>query len=281
MGVLRQTRRTDGVKNITMERNGKPGRQMNREIDMSGSVQNDICFGKHAVREALRAGKHVQKIYVAEGAHKHLGDILSDARQKKIPVTFIPHKKLSQLTGTTNHQSIAAQLSSVQPKNFSDLLDILPQKKDALYLALDHLEDVFNVGNIVRTADACGVDGIILPTRRAAPLNAFMVKASAGAAHHVPFYMTTNLVHAIDLLKENRVFVCGLDMSSENLFDFKFSFPLALVVGSEEKGLSRLVREHCDALVSIPMFGKVSSLNASTSCAVALYEAIRQKSKQT
>ncbi len=242
--------------------------------------QNDICFGKHAVREALRSGKHIQKIYVAEGAHKHLGDILSEARQKKIPVIFIPPNKLSQLAGTANHQSIAAQISSLLPRDFGALADILPQEKDALYLALDHLEDPFNVGNIVRTADACGVSGIILPTRRSAPLNAFMVKASAGAAHHVPFYMTANLVHAIDALKENRVFVCGLDMQGENLHEFKFSFPLALVVGSEEKGLSRLAREHCDALISIPMFGKVSSLNASTSCAVALYEAVRQKQKQ-
>lgn len=242
---------------------------------------NDICFGKHAVREALRSGKHIQKIYVAEGVHKHLNDILSEARQKKIPVVFIPHKKLIQLAGTTNHQSIAAQLSSLQPRDFHEITNVLTQKKDALYLILDHLEDPFNVGNIVRTADACGVNGIILPTRRSAPLNSFMVKASAGAAHYVPFYMTANLVHAIDTLKDNRVFVCGLDMQGENLHDFKFSFPLALVVGGEEKGLSRLVSEHCDALVSIPMLGKVSSLNASTSCAVALYEALRQKSNQT
>ncbi len=240
---------------------------------------NDICFGKHAVREALRSGKHIQKIFVAEGAHKHLGDILSEARKMKTPVTFVPHKKLTQLTGTPNHQSIAAQLSSLQPHDFSELLEILPQEKNALYLILDHLEDPFNVGNIVRTADACGVEGIILPTRRSAPLNAFMVKASAGAAHHVPFYITGNLTQAIDTLKENRIFVCGLDMSGTNLFEFKFTFPLALVVGSEEKGLSRLVREHCDALVSIPMFGKVSSLNASTSCGIVLYEALRQKTQ--
>jgi 23S rRNA (guanosine2251-2'-O)-methyltransferase len=233
-----------------------------------------LLFGRHAVAESLRAGRrHIRRIFLAQGIDRTgvLSEIVASARLIGCPVIEVPRERLDDAVGG-NHQGVVAQAAEYP---YLDLDELLAAPGDKLYLALDHLQDVQNLGTLLRTAEAMGVTGVILPGRRSAGVTAAVVNASAGAVEHLKIALVSNLVQALEGLKENGVWVAGLDADPEAkpLGEAELTGPLVLVVGAEGTGLSRLVRERCDWLVEIPMVGKVESLNAAVAGSVVLVAA--------
>lgn len=243
----------------------------------------DLIYGRHPVLEALRAGEDVQRLLVAKGTQTGgpLADILSAARERRIRIDWVDRRELDRVGGV--HQGVAAEL---RPFAYADVDDILAhaqaQGEPPLILALDAVQDVHNLGSLIRTADAVGAHGVILPERRAAGVTPAVRKASAGAVAHLPIAQVTNLTRALESLKTQGVWVVGLDMAGQQPFDgYDWRGPAALVVGSEGKGLGRLVAETCDVLVNLPMRGHVDSLNAAVAGSIVLYHAWRSRATQS
>jgi len=236
--------------------------------------------GKNPVIEALRSGRTINKIWMAEGTNKNLmGPIFSLAKDHGVVITTANRKKLDQLAGTENHQGIIASVAAYDYVEVEDILARAKEKDQVPFLLiLDELEDPHNLGSILRTADAVGAHGVIIPKRRSVSLTATVAKSSAGAVEYVPVARVTNLVRTIEELKEQGVWIAGTDASARQDFrEGDYSLPLALVIGSEGKGISRLVRENCDFLYSLPMVGQVTSLNASVAAALLMYEVFRAR----
>ncbi len=230
----------------------------------------ELLYGRHAVLETLRAGRRtVHRVYVAAGVRGSVSvsEIISAAEQRHCPVARAGRELLVR-AGPVNHQGVIAEAG---PYPYAKLDDVLPgsapvaTEASPLYLALDHLQDVQNLGTLLRTAEAMAVCAVLLPDRRAAEITPAVVNASAGAVEHLRIALVGNLVQALEQLKQAGVWVAGLDAAPDarRLVEADLTGPLALVVGAEGPGLSRLVREHCDWLVAIPMHGKVESLNAA------------------
>jgi 23S rRNA (guanosine2251-2'-O)-methyltransferase len=241
----------------------------------------ELLYGRHAVLEALRAGRRtIHRVYLAEGAKRagNVAEIIHAAEARHCPVGEAPRPVLDRV-GPVNHQGVVAEAG---PYPYVDLDDVLPAAGDAvpgapapLYLALDHLQDVQNLGTLLRTAEAMAVRAVLLPGRRAAEITPAVVNASSGAVEHLRIAQVVNLVQALERLKEAGVWVVGLDARPEAipLGRADLSGPLALVVGAEGAGLARLVSERCDWLLSIPMYGQVESLNAAVAGSIALVSA--------
>jgi len=234
----------------------------------------ELLYGRHAVLEALRAGRrHIRRIFVAEGTERSpiLAEIMAAARLVGCALIETPRQRLDDAVGG-NHQGVIAQAEEYP---YVDMDVLLAAAGDRLYLALDHLQDVQNLGTLLRTAEAMGVTGVLLPGRRSAAVTPAVVNASAGAVEHLRIAQVGNLVQVLETLKENGVWAAGLDAVPEAvpLARVDLSGPLVLVVGAEGAGLSRLVRERCDWLVSIPMVGKIESLNASVAGSAVLIAA--------
>lgn len=238
-------------------------------------------WGRQAVREAFRAGHGISKVYVAAGAKPSgaLGEILAAARERGIPVQPVTNAVLDRLAAGGNHQGVAAEAAEFEYAYLEDLLARSAARGEpALLLVLDHLTDPQNVGTLLRTAEAVGVHGVIMPRERAVGITPAVLKASAGAAAHLPIAQEVNLPRTIEALKESGLWVIGLDANALEMYDaVDYSTPLALVVGSEGRGLSRLVREKCDLLVKLPMRGKIESLNAAVAGSIVLYEIWRRR----
>ena len=238
----------------------------------------EILYGLHPVEEALRAGsRQFDHVSVAKDRNdQRLQRLIEDCRDAGVRVCFEPRDHLTKMAKTAAHQGIVA---IVRAKTFLDIEDLLvPQPTPRLLLALDGVEDPQNLGALLRSAEGAGVDGIVLPERRSAPLSPVAVKASAGAAEHVRIARVVNLVRAIEQIKERNVWCIGLDERGTMDYDqFDFSGDCLLVLGREGAGLHDLVRKTCDHLLRIPMAGKVASLNVSAAGAVVLYEAARQR----
>jgi 23S rRNA (guanosine2251-2'-O)-methyltransferase len=236
----------------------------------------ELLYGRHAVLESLRAGRRkVHRVYLAAGAKQtgSLAEILTLAQRCGCPAVEGPRQTFER-AGPVNHQGVLAETG---PYPYVNLDDILPEPQDTapLYLVLDHLQDVQNVGTLLRTAEAMAVKAILLPGRRAAEITPAVVNASAGAVEHLQVALTGNLVQALDQLKGAGVWVAGLEARREAipLERADLTGPLALVVGAEGVGLARLVRERCDWLLAIPMHGRVTSLNVAVAGSVALVAA--------
>ncbi len=236
--------------------------------------------GRNPVMEALRAGKTIEKILVAKGSREGaVKDILKTARERGIVVQEVDRKRLDSISQTGRHQGIIAL---VVPYTYVSVDDILEKARCANELpfvaVLDCIEDPHNLGAIIRTAECCGVHGIIIPKRKAVGITPTVVKASAGAVEYVPVARVTNIASTLEYLKEQGLWVVGAEAEATpyNVQDMKG--PIALVIGSEGKGLRRLVKEKCDYLVGIPMKGKINSLNASVAAAILMYEVLRQRS---
>ncbi len=254
---------------------------MNRDKTREGQV----IFGRNAVYEALRSGKEVRKIYLAKGLDWRgmLRDAISLAREDKIPIVEAPRDALDRLVRRgSQHQGIVAEIAEFQYAELDELFEIARVRNEpAFFLALDRVQYLSNFGALLRTAEAVGIHGVIVPEHRQASVTAEVRKASAGAVDFLRIAQVTNLTNAIELLKKHRVWVAGIedDPKAQIYTDVDLTGPLGLVVGNELHGLSRLVREHCDFLVKLPMWGQLPSLNVSVAGSIVLYEAKRQRTR--
>jgi 23S rRNA (guanosine2251-2'-O)-methyltransferase len=234
----------------------------------------------HAVYEALASRRlPIERIHVAREAHStKVKDILDLARERGVPIRKEERFVLDRLAEGAVHQGIIAVSSALSYADFDDLF----KTDNPLVVVLDGVEDPHNLGAVMRTAEACGASGIVVTERHSAPLSAAVVKASAGAAVYVPIVRVKNLVTAIDKMKERGLWVAGVDAAgTQDWTGFDYKRPVALVLGGEHRGLRRLVREHCDVVVRLPMFGKIASLNVSVAAGVLLYEVVRQRRVET
>ena len=239
-----------------------------------------LIAGKHPVLEALRSGREINKIWIAEGAQKSVtSSILGEAKKNGIIIQIVDKRKLDQLVPGVTHQGVVAQAAAVDYIELEDLLAIPAQKGEVpLFIILDEIEDPHNLGSIIRTAECTGVHGVIIPKRRSAGLTATVLKISAGAAEHIPVARVTNLAQTIEVMKEAGVWIAGADVGAvADVYANKFDMPLALVIGNESSGLGRLIKEKCDFLVKLPMAGRLNSLNASVAAGVLMYEVLRQR----
>ncbi len=238
-----------------------------------------MIMGKNPVIEALKSGRSVNKVMVSEQLNSNAqGKLQHLAKEAGTIVQKVPKTKLDQLT-SENHQGVIAYVASYQYASLDELFQHAKTKKeDPFFIILDELEDPHNLGSILRTADAAGVHGVIIPKRRSVGLTATVAKTAAGAIEHIPVARVTNIANTIDELKEKNVWVVGTEAeATEDYRKLDGTLPIALVIGNEGKGISRLVKKKCDWTVSLPMKGKVSSLNASVACSLLLYEVYRKR----
>ncbi|BEP30146.1 23S rRNA (guanosine(2251)-2'-O)-methyltransferase RlmB [Helicovermis profundi] len=243
----------------------------------------DIIEGRNPVIEALKSGREINKILISKGhVEGSAKKIISMAKDKGIVVQYVDKNKIKGLSTSDNHQGVIAYISPYKYKELLELLDELEIKnEDPFFVICDEVNDPHNLGSIIRTANAAGANGVIIPKRRSAMITSIVAKTSAGAIEYVPVCKVTNLSRTIDLLKEKGVWLIGADMDGrEEYFKSNLTGKIAIVVGNEGKGISRLVKEKCDFVVSIPMFGEVSSLNASVAASLLMYEVVRQKSSK-
>ena len=242
---------------------------------------SDQIEGRNPVLEALRSGRPLNKIIISKDVERHsnIAEILNTAKARKIPVEWLSPEILRTKSSTRSPQGVIAYASAKEYLDIYDLIAISRSKNEpAFYVVLDGLEDPHNLGAILRTADAAGAHGVIIPQRRSVGLTAAVAKVSAGAVEYVPVAREVNLNNAIKILKENNIWVIGIDQDGKKPFTgIDFRLPTAIIIGSEGKGISRLVKENCDEVVSIPMKGKISSLNASVAAGVVMYEVQRQR----
>ena len=228
--------------------------------------------------EALNSDREIEKIILAKGAEGSIKKIEGKAKAKKIPLYYSDKSRMDRDADGGNHQGVIAVVSDYEYATVEEILNVAKQRgEDPFVILLDGLEDPHNLGAIIRTANLAGAHGVILPKRRAAGLTATVVKASAGAIHYTPVAKVTNIVSTIEQLKEKGMwFVCA-DMDGELMYRQNLTGPIGLVIGNEGKGVSRLVKEHCDFISSIPMKGDIDSLNASVAAGVLAYEIVRQR----
>jgi len=240
--------------------------------------RQDVIAGRNPVMEALRSDKELESIYILSGEQKgSLGAIIAKAKSKGIPIKEVSRQKLDILAGTVNHQGTAAICSSGSYSEMEDIFDFAGDEP-LFVLICDGIEDPHNLGALIRTAEASGAHGVIIPKRRSAGLSAGTAKAAAGAAAHIPIVRTSNLVSVIEELKKKGVWFYCADMDGQAWCGLDYSGPVGIVVGSEGEGVSRLVKENCDFTVSLPMKGKINSLNASVAAGIVMYEVARQRS---
>ncbi|MGJ5713098.1 23S rRNA (guanosine(2251)-2'-O)-methyltransferase RlmB [Staphylococcus auricularis] len=242
-------------------------------------MEEVVIVGRHAVKEAITTGHTINKILIQDGVKKQqLNEILKKAKSEKIIVQSVPKSKLDQLSDSP-HQGVAAYIA---PYEYADLDAFLETQAEqdglSTIILLDGLEDPHNLGSILRTADASGVDGVIIPKRRSVALTQTVAKASTGAIQHVPVMRVTNLAQTIETLKDRGYWVVGTE--AENATDYRemdAEMPLVIVIGSEGQGMSRLVKDKCDFYIKIPMVGHVNSLNASVAASLMMYEVYRKR----
>jgi 23S rRNA (guanosine2251-2'-O)-methyltransferase len=226
----------------------------------------DWIYGKHAVLETLKSGRPVEKILLAKNINKFsVNEIIEHAKKQNVPYQWVPRSRLDQLAEGNNHQGVVAQVAAFEYASLEDLFKRAEQKQEApFFLLLDSIEDPHNLGSILRSADASGAHGVIIPKRRAAGVTSVVAKTSAGAVQHVPVVRVTNLNRVADELKERGVWLVGSDGSAEQEYTgIDYNMPVAVVIGNEGRGIHTLLKKKCDFLVKLPMRGKVSSLNAS------------------
>lgn len=246
------------------------------------AVREDVVVGRNAVREALVGERKPDKIYVLrqESRHGAILPLLAAAKEARIPVEEVSREKLDSLSAGENHQGIAALVAQVEYATLDELFEVAKKRGEKpLFVLADRISDPHNLGAILRVCEGVGAHGIILPKHDSCPVNATVVKASAGAAMHVKIARVTNLSAAVKKLQDQGVWVAALEADGEDYADFDYDLPLALILGSEGSGVSRLLRENADFCISIPMKGNVNSLNVSCAAAVVLYAAEQNRRK--
>lgn len=259
-----------------------PGKSLRRQLIMhyrSGDTKNLMLFGSRAVIEAVRAGKELDKILIQNNVSNELiSELKKLIRDNNIPYQYVPPEKLNKLSNK-NHQGVIAYLASVEYQEIENILpSLFEQGKTPLLLILDRITDVRNFGAIARTAECSGVNAIIIPSRGSAQINGDAIKTSAGALHDIAVCRSENLKSTIDYIKESGVqLVCCTEKSDKHYYDIDLSTPTAIIMGSEEDGISGEYLKRSDKNVKIPLLGKIESLNVSVATGIILYEAVRQR----
>ena len=240
----------------------------------------DIIIGRNAVIEALKSGRSINRILIAEGSGGSMLKIIALAKDKGIVINNAPRDRIDKLVKGQNHQGVIAYAAPVEYSTLDEILEIAQSKNEPpLLMLLDELEDPHNFGALLRSADAVGVDGVLIPKRRSVQLNSTVAKTSAGAVEYVKVTQINNTAQTIRQLKDLGFTIIGSDVDGSQIYyEADLTGAVVLVIGSEGKGMRRLTRENCDLLVNIPMIGKINSLNASAAGAVLLYEIFRQRS---
>ncbi|MGN0328900.1 MAG: 23S rRNA (guanosine(2251)-2'-O)-methyltransferase RlmB [Lachnospira sp.] len=235
--------------------------------------------GRNAVLEAFRAGKTIDKLFILDGCQDGpIKSIVREAKKTDTIINYVDKERLDRLAGTGHHQGVVAIGAAYEYAEVSDILDSARQKGEPPFIfILDEIEDPHNLGAIIRTANLAGAHGVIIPKRRAVGLTATVAKTSAGALNYTPVAKVTNIANTIEeLKKEGLWFVCA-DMGGETMYNLDLKGPIGLVIGNEGSGVSRLVKEKCDFVASIPMKGDIDSLNASVAAGILAYEIVRQR----
>lgn len=245
-------------------------------------MREEFIVGKNPIIEALKSGHSINKIWIAEGSQKgQMAKVVSLAKENGVLIQHVPKKKLEHLADTDNHQGVVASVAAYEYAELDDVFRLAEERQeDPFILILDEIEDPHNLGSILRTADAVGAHGVIIPKRRAVGLTQTVAKSSTGAIEYIPVVRVTNIARTMEDLKKRGLWFAGTDAKGQE--DYRraaFDLPIGLVIGSEGKGISRLVKEKCDFLIQIPMVGHVTSLNASVAASLLMYEVYRRRQK--
>lgn len=241
---------------------------------------DDQVEGRNSVLELLESGKDINKIFISRGEKQgSITKIIAKAKDNGVVVVEVDKSKLDEMSQTENHQGVIAIVPPFEYCDIEDILEVSKQRNEqAFILILDGIEDPHNLGAIIRTAETAGVHGIIIPKRRAASVNSTVNKVSAGAVEHMKIARVNNINDTIKNLKDNGIWIIGTDMeATKYYYEEDFKSPIAIVIGSEGFGMGRLVKENCDLLIKIPMKGKITSLNASVSAGIVMYEVLKQR----
>ena len=250
---------------------------MEKEKNFADNAAENVICGRNPVIEALKSGASLDCIYM-DGNGGSLSVIRRLAKENGVVVKDAQDKKLSQLSGGASHQGVVAVGACGEYVTVEDILAVSQKKGTKPFIIIcDEIEDPHNLGAIIRTAETSGADGVIIPKRRSASLNATVFKTSAGAASYVPVARVSNLASCIDMLKENGVWIYGTDASGSDYTQTDFTGSCGLVIGSEGFGISKLIQKKCDFMIKLPMLGKINSLNASVAAGIFMYEVLRQR----
>ena len=284
-GVRRENNRGIVDRRGTMDRRSHQRRQEDKEEKIVQDLErifDDQIEGRNAVLELLESDKDINKIYITKGELKgSINKIVAIANEKKVIIVQKDKKQMDMMAQTENYQGVIAVVPPYEYADVEDILDVAKERnEDPFILILDGIEDTHNLGAIIRTAETAGVHGIIIPKRRAAQVNSTVSKVASGALQYMKIARVNNISDTISKLKDNGVWVCGTAIDAEKYYyDQSLTGPLAIVIGNEGKGISELVKRNCDFLVKIPMKGKVTSLNASVSTGIVVYEAVKQRNQ--
>ena len=269
---------------VKNDRPAKPPRPEKPVRDAEpAQLPDDILIGRNAVTEALKNTMRVNRLLIAEGAQTKNGDgsipeIIALAKEKKVKFETVPRETIEGIACGHRHQGVLAYVAPVEYADLDKVIDEAAAKENPLLILLDGIEDPHNLGAILRTADAVGADGVLLPRHHSVPLNATVAKTSAGAIEYVPVARIGNIAQTLKELKDKGFWVYGADMDGACDYDkANFTGPVVLIIGSEGHGIARLTRENCDTIVSLPMVGRINSLNASVAGAILMYEVSRQR----
>ncbi len=271
-------RRTQGSNRKPVDKNSQNQKKACTSINTE--LPEDVLIGRNAVIEAIRSGRGINKLLIADGDKEgSVKEVISLAKEQGIVIQFVERSKIEGIAGGLRHQGVLAYVAPVAYSDLETILQAAETKGEAPFLLLlDELEDPHNLGALLRTADATGVHGVLIPKRRSVPLTATVAKTSAGAVEYVPVARIGNIAQTLRKLKDKGFWVAGADMDgSQNYYEADLTGPLVLVVGSEGHGMSRLTKEQCDFIVKMPMVGKINSLNASVAGSILMYESMRQR----
>ncbi len=271
----KQTKNFNNTKNKREQTNQRIMRSENKNMNFDDQVE-----GRNSVLELLESGKDINKIFVARGEKQgSINKIIGKAKDSKVVLVETDKRKLDEMSQTGNHQGVIAIVPPFEYCDVDDILNVAKEKnEDPFVIILDGIEDPHNLGAIIRTAETAGAHGVIIPKRRAVGVNSTVNKSSAGAVEYMKVARVNNITETMNYLKEKGLWIIGTDMDTDKYYyNQNMTGPIAIVIGSEGFGMSRLVKENCDILVKIPMNGKITSLNASVSAGIVMYEIVKQK----
>lgn len=256
-------------------------REKNDGTTPEKEYNENIIFGRNPVMEALKSGKEIDRLLVAHGAGGGtIAAIIAKCSERGILIKEISPQKMDYFCSHNNHQGVAVMLAAREYSSVEDILKTAEERNETPFIIIcDEIEDPHNLGAIIRTAECCGVHGIIIPKRRSASLNPTVAKTSAGALEYMKVARVTNIANTIDLLKSKGVWVFGADMDGEDFKRTDYTVPCAIVIGNEGKGIGALTAKKCDKIISLPMRGKINSLNASVAAGLLMYEVFRNRNQ--